>query len=250
MALIEELEQTGNWLFKGRSYFPLFLYALMAGVIGMEWDPYFREFDPIVASICIGISMLGLVIRALTIGYTPRGTSGRNTKAGQVAEVLNEKGMYSLVRHPLYLGNFFMWLGIMISVGNAWFTMVCCLLYWLYYERIMFAEEAFLRRKFVNTYLEWSKGVPSFWPRNLAWQSPDVSFSLRNVLKREYNGFFAVFLSLTLVSSGKNYAHDGWQGWDVLIEPFWMWSTVGAFVVFITFRSLKRYTRILHVEGR
>jgi hypothetical protein len=55
---------------------------------------------------------------------------------------------------------------------------------------------------------------------------------------------------LALVSSGKNYAHDGWQGWDALIEPFWLWSTVGAFVVFITFRSLKRYSRILHVEGR
>ena len=84
----------------------------------------------------------------------------------------------------------------MIYVGNAWFTIVCCLLYWLYYERIMFAEEAFLRVKFGQAYLDWSVDVPSFWPRNLKWVAPDVEFSLRNVLKREYNGFFAVFLSL------------------------------------------------------
>ena len=68
MAMIEELERSGNWLFRGRSYFPLALYALMALVIGMKWDPLFQEFDAVPALACIAISMLGLVIRALTIG--------------------------------------------------------------------------------------------------------------------------------------------------------------------------------------
>ena len=249
MAMIEELERSGNWLFRGRSYFPLALYALMAVVIGMKWDPLFREFDTDIALCCIAVSMLGLVIRALTIGFTPRGTSGRNTKAGQVAEVLNTKGMYSLVRHPLYLGNFFMWLGIMIYVGNLWFTVVCCLLYWLYYERIMFAEEGYLRVKFGQSYLDWSVDVPSFWPRNLKWKSPDVDFSVRNVLKREYNGFFAVFLSLALVSAGKTYIHIT-TDWEALLNPFWQKALVGSFAVFFTLRSLKRYSRLLHVEGR
>lgn len=247
--MIEELERSGNWLFRGRSYFPLALYALMAVVIGMKWDPLFREFDTVIALCCIAVSMLGLVIRALTIGYTPRGTSGRNTKAGQVAEVLNTKGMYSLVRHPLYLGNFFMWLGIMIYVGNLWFTVVCCLLYWLYYERIMFAEEGYLRVKFGQSYLDWSVDVPSFWPRNLKWKSPDVDFSVRNVLKREYNGFFAVFLSLALVSAGKTYIHIT-TDWEALLDPFWQKALIGSFAVFFTLRSLKRYSRLLHVEGR
>jgi protein-S-isoprenylcysteine O-methyltransferase Ste14 len=249
MAMIEELERSGNWLFRGRSYFPLVLYALMAVVIGMKWDPLFREFDTVIALCCIAVSMLGLVIRALTLGYTPRGTSGRNTKAGQVAEVLNTKGMYSLVRHPLYLGNFFMWLGIMIYVGNLWFTVVCCLLYWLYYERIMFAEEGYLRVKFGQSYLDWSVDVPSFWPRNLKWKSPDVDFSVRNVLKREYNGFFAVFLSLALVSAGKTYIHIT-TDWEALLNPFWQKALIGSFAVFFTLRSLKRYSRLLHVEGR
>lgn len=247
--MIEELERSGNWLFRGRSYFPLVLYALMAVVIGMKWDPLFREFDTVIALCCIAVSMLGLVIRALTIGYTPRGTSGRNTKAGQVAEVLNTKGMYSLVRHPLYLGNFFMWLGIMIYVGNLWFTVVCCLLYWLYYERIMFAEEGYLRVKFGQSYLDWSVDVPSFWPRNLKWKSPDVDFSIRNVLKREYNGFFAVFLSLALVSAGKTYIHVTTE-WEALLDPFWQKALIGSFAVFFTLRSLKRYSRLLHVDGR
>ena len=164
MALIEEFEKTGNWLFKGRSFFPLLLYVFMAAIIGFQLDPFFQTFDLVSAVACIAISLFGQLIRALTIGYTPRGTSGRNTKDGQIAEVLNTKGMYSLVRHPLYLGNYFMWLGIMVYVGNVWFVMVCSLIYWLYYERIMFAEEAFLRGKFGQAYLDWSVGVPSAQP--------------------------------------------------------------------------------------
>lgn len=249
MAMIEEFERTGNWLFRGRSYFPLFWFGLMAAVIGMQWDDHFQSFDIASAAVCISISMLGLIIRSLTIGYTPRGTSGRNTKQGQVAEVLNTKGMYSLVRHPLYLGNFFMWLGIMVYVGNFWFVAVCCLLYWLYYERIMFAEEAFLRGKFGQTYLTWSETVPAFWPKTLRWHTPEVSFSLRNVLKREYNGFFAIFLCLAVVSAGKN-AVGGAEGWEAILVPFWQYTLIATFIVFFTLRSLKRFTRVLHVEGR
>jgi hypothetical protein len=113
----------------------------------------------------------------------------------------------------------------------------------------MFAEEAFLRVKFGQAYLDWSVDVPSFWPRNLKWVAPDVEFSLRNVLKREYNGFFAVFLSLAMVSAGKTYVHIT-QDWESVLHPFWQSAVISSFAVFFILRSLKRYSRVLHVEGR
>ena len=250
MALIEEFDKSGNWLFRWRSYLPLVLYALAIIVIGLEQDVHFPLFNATFAWVCIGISLLGLFIRAITIGYAPGGTSGRNTKAGQVAEVLNSTGIYSTVRHPLYLGNFFMWLGIIIYVGNWWFTSICCLLYWVYYERIMFAEEFFLRGKFGQSYLDWAAKTPAFWPAIGQWKSPSWDFSMRTVLKREYNGFFAIFLSFALLDIYKNYVHFGFASWNSLMTPFWMYSVVISFVVFMILRSLKKYTRILHVEGR
>ena len=86
-------------------------------------------------------------VRSYTIGTTPRGTSGRNTEE-QVAEQLNSSGIYSTVRHPLYLGNYLMWIGIVLFTKSISFTIIVSLMYWLYYERIMFAEERFLERKF------------------------------------------------------------------------------------------------------
>lgn len=249
MALIEEFDKSGNWLFRWRSFLPLVLYLLAAVVITSGWD---RQMDHTVdwwIWVCLGVALFGQVIRAITIGFTPKNTSGRNTKAGQVAEVLNTKGIYSVCRHPLYLGNFFMWLGIILYVGNWWFSIICCLLFWLYYERIMFAEEFFLRKKFGQAYLNWSEKVPAFWPRLGRWQSAEVNFSFKNVLKREYNGFFAIFVSFALVDMLKNWMD--FRTFDFcLLQDFWQYAVIAAFIIFITLRTLKKTTKVLHVEGR
>ncbi len=249
MAMIEEFNSSGNMLFRWRSFLPLVLYILAALVVAMQWDTHYEHFDLRWAIGCLGVSLFGLLIRVITIGYTPKGTSGRNTKDGQVAEVLNTQGIYSAVRHPLYLGNFFMWLGIIIYVGNWWFTIVCSLLFWLYYERIMFAEEFFLRNKFGQQYLNWSAKVPAFVPNVFQWKKSGVEFSLKNVLKREYNGFFAIFISFALLDVMKNYMFTQSFSTDVL-DDFWKYALIISFVIFITLRSLKKYTKVLDVEGR
>jgi protein-S-isoprenylcysteine O-methyltransferase Ste14 len=249
MALIEEMNKSGNWLFRWRSFLPLVLYLMASAVILAEGDHHLPHFDLWWSCACLGISLFGQWIRAMTIGYTPRGTSGRNTREGQVAEVLNTKGIYSLVRHPLYLGNFFMWMGIVLFVGNWWFSAVVALLFWVYYERIMFAEEYFLRNKFGQAYLNWSSAVPAFWPRFSGYTRAGVTFSLRNVLKREYNGFFAVFVSFTGLDVLKNYVRNGYLD-DTVLDPFWRWALALSLVLFIVLRILKKKTGLLNAAGR
>ncbi|MCK7531382.1 MAG: isoprenylcysteine carboxylmethyltransferase family protein [Marinilabiliales bacterium] len=123
---------------------------------------FFTHYDQISESWRIGLtvfsvflSLVGFAIRGYAIGTTPKGTSGRNTQE-QVAETLNNTGIYSLIRHPLYLGNYLMWIGIVVFAFNIYFVIIVSLLFWLYYERIMFAEERFLERKFGESYLSWS----------------------------------------------------------------------------------------------
>ena len=250
MALIESFEKSGNWLFRWRSFLPLVLYVMALVVMFMGWDNHFDHTEMPWMLACLLVSLFGLWIRALTIGYTPRGTSGRNTKEGQVAETLNTKGVYSLVRHPLYLGNFFMWLGIILYVGNAWFTVVCCLLFWVYYERIMFAEEAFLRRKFGGAYLQWSKDVPAFWPRLGGFVSSGVHFSVKNVLRREYSGFLAIFVSFAMLDVVKNWRTGYAVEFFDYIQPFWFYALVAGAVIALTLRTLKKTTKLLVETGR
>src|SRR4030042_2306022 len=103
MALVHEFENSGNWLFKRRSWLPLFLVvaAIVMMYLGNRQVIIFDLRDEM---IFLGVSLFGELIRILTVGFAPRNTSGRNTARGQIADTLNVTGAYWLVRHPLYVG--------------------------------------------------------------------------------------------------------------------------------------------------
>lgn len=246
MSLIKEFEKTGNLLFKHRSYIPLFLYLIVIPVLWFETNEFFDFENWIWGLVCFIVSMLGQLIRALTIGYTPQNTSGRNTKVGQVAEVINTKGMYSIVRHPLYLGNFLMWLGLILYVGSLEFLIFSVFFFWIYYERIMFAEESFISKKFGDSFYEWSKNVPSFIPTSLKWEKTNLNFSFKNILKREYHGFYAIVISFALVNFLKHLFNYN----NFSINNFWLVILIIGTAIYFSLRIIVKKTALLHVEGR
>jgi protein-S-isoprenylcysteine O-methyltransferase Ste14 len=247
MPLREELEANGNWLFVRRSWLPILLYPFALAVLYFYVDEiYPRMIDLTWCLVCLLVSLSGLWVRIITIGYVPTGTSGRNTDGGQIADVLNQKGIYSTVRHPLYLGNFLMWLGLFMYLSIWWFVVICCLMYWLYYERIMIAEEEFLRRKYGAQYELWASKTPAFIPNFSLWKSADLSFSVKTVLKREYNGLLAVAITFTLFNIIVHYLYDG----SFRVDLFWLVVFIVSFLLFLILRTLKRSTRLLHVDGR
>ena len=247
MPLREELEADGNWLFIRRSWLPIILYPFALAVLYFYIDSAYPIITDITwCIICLLVSLLGLMVRVITIGFTPRGTSGRNTAGGQIAEVLNQKGIYSTVRHPLYLGNFLMWLGLFMYLSIWWFVVVCSLAYWLYYERIMIAEEEFLRKKYGASYEIWASKTPAFIPSFSLWRSADLSFSLKTVLKREYNGLLAVAITFALFNVIAHYFYDQ----TLRLDCFWLVTLIVSAILFLTLRTLKKTTKVLEVEGR
>ena len=177
MALSEELKIQGDFLFRYRSYFPLLLlvFGLAMFVLGkLSGDQdSMTAYQPWLEAPAIFVSLLGLGIRVNSVGYSGENTSGRNTSHGQIADMINKKGLYSITRNPLYVGNYFMWLGIAMLTCNLWFIAVITLIFWIYYERIVFAEEAFLREKFGAAYLDWASRTPIFIPLKLKWEKSD-----------------------------------------------------------------------------
>jgi Putative protein-S-isoprenylcysteine methyltransferase len=245
MALVHEFESSGNWLFKRRSWLPVFI--IVAGIVMMYLGN--RQailFDMRDELIFLGVSLFGEVIRILTVGFTPRNTSGRNTINGQVADELNVTGIYSLLRHPLYLGNFFMWLGPVLFLRSLGVTLVFGLIYWLYYERIMFAEEQFLRKKFGDIYDKWSEKVSSFIPYTFKFIPPKLSFSVKNVLKREYNSFVNIFVIFTLLDLFRNY----FLSERIYLNVMWIYLFISAGVIWLVLRTIEKRTHWLDVEGR
>ncbi|WP_345990897.1 isoprenylcysteine carboxylmethyltransferase family protein [Chryseobacterium sp. Chry.R1] len=241
MALKEELEKQGNWLFKYRSTLPIgILFIGFVVSVQMNLKEETTSCEILYELACLLISAVGLGIRVYTVGYTPKNTSGRNTSEGQVADTLNTTGIYSVVRNPLYLGNFFMWLGLALFTQNLWFIVSFILFYWIYYERIIYAEEQFLERKFGEKYRNWASKVPVFIPNLGLFRKNELSFSLKKVLKKEKNGLFAMFLIFTLFDITGEWIRDHSDHNLLFIS-----GTIITMMMYFVLKVLKMKTRLL-----
>src|SRR5438552_17449325 len=114
MPLLEKIEEQGNFLFKHRGILPILIVipglCLTYYSHSIAHPGYETLGHQVYKVLCLTITLFGFGIRIMTVGFVPPGTSGRNTEQ-QIAEKLNTSGMYSVVRHPLYLGNYLMWVG-------------------------------------------------------------------------------------------------------------------------------------------
>ena len=253
------MQTQGNVLFRWRSYIPIaILLAALAVYVNTQFKIEEGITNPLPFSfdlICLAVATLGLLIRIYTVGHTPKNTSGRNTAEGQVADEVNTTGIYSTVRHPLYVGNFFMWLGPAMYTGDIWFTVAFILFYYVYYERIMYAEEQFLVGKFGEIYASWAKVTPAFIPSFKNWNTAKLGFSWKKVIKKEKNGLFAMFAVFCLfhatglfIQGGDPMTKEFWLGSESM--KFWTYGAVITGIIYFILKFFKKYTKIFEEEGR
>lgn len=248
MITQEKLVQSGHWLFRWRSYTPLIVVLLCA--LQTRHFAYLgnsHATDLLWEGICMFVGALGLGIRIHVAGHVPGKTSGRNTRGGQQAETLNTTGLYSLVRNPLYVGNFFLWLGASMFLHNAVLVALVLAIFLILYERIILAEEEFLLDRFADEYRLWAAKTPAVIPRwGSRYRAPNAPFSLRTALRREHSsafGFIAVLFTLEWLG---DWFHKG----AAIPDRLWLWGFGLCALAYATIRTLKNHTRLLHVEGR
>ncbi len=246
MLLREHFEKSGNWLFSWRSYFSIVCFVVIFAALRDFRLPYgSSQLERLWEILCLLVSLSGLAVRVATVGYAPEGTSGRNSRR-QKAALLNTTGMYSLARHPLYLGNLLILLGLSLFPKTWWLTVILLLAFWLCYERIIFAEEEFLHAKFGQPFVDWAARTPALFPMLRLWKRPDLSFSLRTVLLREHATVFLIIISFIIMKQIASLLTTG------LLDPDKMWLTLFALGLaqYLVLRTLKKHTVLLRVAGR
>lgn len=243
--LFEKLTRHGDWLFRRRSFLPLLLAPILIGAMLRFAYPYGSTLiDDLWEIVCGLVVVFGLAVRAYTVGHAPPGTSGGNT-GGQRAVSLNVTGSYSVVRHPLYVGNYFMWLGVAMFTQSLTVVALFSLVYWIYYERIMMAEEAFLHERFGETFRQWAARTPAFLPDPQLWHPPANPVNWRIVLRREYSGAFAVVAIFSVLEFIGDSAAEGM--WD--FEPGWVAILGVATCAYLAIMYLKRRTHLLDLSA-
>tara|TARA_R110002072_G_scaffold42102_2_gene119356 strand:+ start:3321 stop:4061 length:741 start_codon:yes stop_codon:yes gene_type:complete len=246
MLLKDQLSHSGSWLFRWRSYLPvLFLGFLATQLVDYSHPLGSERADLALEAGCLLVGFLGLAIRAHVVGHSPSRTSGRNTKT-QIADVLNTTGLYSVTRNPLYVGNLLMWVGAAMFFHDMTVVLITICAYWLYYERIVAAEESYLETHFGSAYTDWAARTPVFLPKLTGYVRPALPFSWRTVLRREYSGMFGLVATLFLFETLGDFVSDG--TWAV--EPVWIAVMGLATAAYLALKVTKRRTTWLDATGR
>lgn len=241
MLITDTFERSGNFLFRWRGYLPLFFLALTFAVLYFNDTNYEGLFSSDNWSyICLLVGMIGIVIRFITVSYVTHLTSGRGTDK-PYAERLNTTGMYSMSRNPVYLGNFFTFLAPVLYARNLWLIALYLPIFALYHERIIFAEESFLKRKFGQQYISWADKTPVFFPNFSLWQSPDLTFSLKMGIRRESISFFTLVSTVWALKLADDYITHGY----VIFEPIWLTLFIVSFLIYFAVILLVQFSHFL-----
>ena len=237
---------SGDFLFKYRGQIPILLFIVVVPFINnTSYDNFSSKLIEQNMILSFVISFLGLLIRAYTVGTTPAGTSGRNREK-QIAKKLNKTGVYSIVRHPLYLGNFLIWFGVSFFTINTIFSFFLIIFFGIYYSKIMKTEENFLEEKFKNDFLFWKNITPMFIPSFKNFKKSKYDFSIKTVLKREYSSLLATVISFLYIQSIINISID-----NEIIISFNMWIIlIVTIIITLILRTLKKHTSFLNQSGR
>ncbi|MBN2173790.1 MAG: isoprenylcysteine carboxylmethyltransferase family protein [Bacteroidales bacterium] len=83
---------------------------------------------------------------------------------GKKSSGLVKTGIYSKIRHPIYLGSILFYLGFIILTFSilsiaTWFVIV------IFYNYIALYEEKILQKRYGNEYLQYKKQVPRWIPK-------------------------------------------------------------------------------------
>jgi protein-S-isoprenylcysteine O-methyltransferase Ste14 len=246
MALQEEFETTGEYFFQWRSYLPLAMAVLFILALAQFRYPFAdRGLNLAWDGGCLALALVGQAVRFFTVGFVPRGTSGRNTR-GQVADTLNTTGMYAVVRNPIYLGNFIIWFGLSLFMKSVWFTTVIILFFTIFYERIIFREETFLRQKFGDDFRQWADATPVIVPKFKNWRPASLPFSFKSAIVREYGTFFAIITTFTVLQLLAGLFSYG----KLVIDAIWVKLFLFSGVLYLTIRYLKKKTKVLATDNR
>ncbi len=105
-------------------------------------------------------------------------------------------GAYSLVRHPLYLGNFLILVGFTLASGNWMVALVVILFFLFYYPAAVRYEDFKLEGIFGDAWRSWSRTIPAMFPTRLKWQAnTEAEWNVRQSLLRNGELVYSMYMA-------------------------------------------------------
>lgn len=230
----------GRVLFKFRSITPLPVLAVLAWLLWRsrgEYGPGGALWDGVLDVVGVLLTLSGEALRFYVVGWVPDGTSGQTNKLEAV--VLNTTGPYAFVRNPLYVGNFFICLGLLCIAHEPWVYLLSIAFFFGEYFFIIRAEEDFLRSRFGAVFDDYCAKVPKWVPRLSRANEGSLrngTYDWRRALKKEHNPIAAWATGMIALFGWEHFAR---KGFDVTLLAVLVALEAMLLVVFAVIKAWK-----------
>ncbi len=247
--------RVGTFFFRHRRYLPLPVIIICLILARPRFPLGSESLDELINGVGVFILLIGEAIRLWAAGYSQKGTSirGRRFQASRLVTT----GPYAYIRHPLYLANFLLGLGICVIIGVVWVFIVYLAYFLIQYIPIIIAEEKALSIQFKEEYEAYASRVPRFFPRLLKVRQEGLSFNWKRALKREHDTICGLTMAVLSVEILENIRNSGFIA--VRRETFFLailgslfllvWRFIKDWVKSRKVRLLKNYWWIFTLLG-
>jgi protein-S-isoprenylcysteine O-methyltransferase Ste14 len=191
---------TANWLFYTPVAIACFLFV----------RPHFPEgsemMDELTDLLGLLMVLLGLVIRVVS----------RDWKVAHGKDQLVITGPYAIVRNPMYVGSYFIGLGICMVIGELWFVALFTVAYFAVHGIVVKSEESYLSGFWQDEYRNYMATVPAWIPspskmiREFKATKRWVS-SKRTAMIREINTICTTIAGAIGIEAYEDYVVEGWK---------------------------------------
>lgn len=180
----------GQQLFRVRSWLPVpIVAALFVVPTTVEWT---------MVALGVLIAFAGSAVRAAGVAAAGTGTRRRSRRVDELVSY----GIFGWVRNPLYIGNFLLWLGVLVAV-QAWTLAPWALgAFGLIYIFIVWYEEGVLESHFGASYVDYKQRVPRWIPRPPAADSARGELDWSSAWSKEWHSA-AAFAAIVLAMLAK-----------------------------------------------
>lgn len=194
----------GSFLFKYRNtVFPVFL-AILFVVFPPVLSGGTLESDLRLDLVGIALCLAGQILRGAVIGFAYIKRGGLNKKV--YADTLVTRGIFGVMRNPLYVGNLLIAAGILVVHNHPMVYLIGGLFTLASYQAIVLTEERFLRNKFGAEFEQYCREVSRWLPRisKLRGATDGMSFQWGKVVNKDYStcGTWVVIVSLLFMYEG------------------------------------------------
>ena len=230
----------GNFFFRYRNaLFPLvFLFALLS-----LKPKIMSPAEHLLSAIGVVVALLGQAVRLVTIGfeYIHRGGKDGRVYAGRLVT----RGVFGLVRNPMYIGNALIATGMTMYFGAPLGYLFLIPFFLFVYQALIAAEEAYLHENFGNEYTVYCATVNRFLPRliNASAAFSGMWFNWRRALKKDLGTIVGLTMGFILVPVWRTYSLQGWDAAEAsALSAFGI--SIAVAVIYLILLKLKKTNRL------